>query len=66
VPNYLTIAAATTEELGGKIVGLFNRGAGSAWDKELALEMLGDAGFTDVAVNELDHDELNYFCVWQK
>ena len=42
------------------------RGLGAAWGRELALEMLGDAGFSGIAVNELDHDELNYFYVSQK
>jgi hypothetical protein len=36
-------------------------GLGAAWGKELALEMLSDAGFGDVRVETLPHDILNYY-----
>jgi SAM-dependent methyltransferase len=36
-------------------------GLGAAWGKELALEMLGDAGFDEVEVKSLPHDVLNYY-----
>lgn len=36
-------------------------GLGAAWGKELALKMLGEAGFKDVSVHELPHDILNYY-----
>jgi len=36
-------------------------GLGAAWGREKALEMLGDAGFTTVKIERLDHDILNYY-----
>ncbi len=41
-------------------------GLGAAWGKELALEMMAEAGFTSVNVGELEHDFLNYFYVCTK
>lgn len=38
-------------------------GLGAVWGKELALEMLADAGFTGVEVKTLEHDILNYYYV---
>lgn len=38
-------------------------GLGAAWGRELALEMLETAGFTDVRVQELPHDMINYYYV---
>ncbi|GJM18120.1 MAG: transcriptional regulator [Phycisphaeraceae bacterium] len=38
-------------------------GLGAAWGEELAQEMLGEAGFSDVCVNRLDHDIMNAFYV---
>jgi SAM-dependent methyltransferase len=38
-------------------------GLGAAWGKELALEMLADAGFEDVRVEQLPHDVINYYYV---
>jgi len=38
-------------------------GLGAAWGKELALKMLGEAGFDRVHVHELEHDFMNYFYV---
>lgn len=38
-------------------------GLGAAWGKELAVTMLGDAGFADVTVTELPHDMLNLYYV---
>lgn len=38
-------------------------GLGAAWGKELAVEMLADAGFGSVSVNELPHDILNYYYI---
>lgn len=36
-------------------------GLGAAWGKELALQMLADAGFADVRVETLPHDLMNYY-----
>lgn len=38
-------------------------GLGAAWGKELALQMLADAGFDNVSVETLPHDILNYYYV---
>jgi 2-polyprenyl-3-methyl-5-hydroxy-6-metoxy-1,4-benzoquinol methylase len=38
-------------------------GLGAAWGKELAVQMLRDAGFGDVRVERLEHDPLNYYYV---
>lgn len=38
-------------------------GLGAAWGKELALRMLAEAGFDDVRVERLPHDQLNYYYV---
>lgn len=46
-------------------VSLANNGAGlgAAWGKELALEMLAQAGFGDVRVERLPHDIINEYYV---
>ncbi|HEX6963616.1 MAG TPA: class I SAM-dependent methyltransferase [Lacipirellula sp.] len=36
-------------------------GLGAVWGKELALDMLADAGFDDVRVAQLPHDIMNYY-----
>ncbi len=41
-------------------------GLGAAWGRELALAMFQKAGFGEVAVNELEHDPLNYWYVMGK
>ena len=41
-------------------------GLGAAWGKELALQMLADAGFDDVDVQSLDHDIMNYYYICPK
>ena len=41
-------------------------GLGAMWGKELALEMLSDAGFGDVTVEDLDHDPQNYYYIMTK
>jgi SAM-dependent methyltransferase len=38
-------------------------GLGAAWGKELALQMLSDAGFDNVRVEQLPHDIINYYYV---
>ena len=38
-------------------------GLGAAWGKETALRMLGEAGFGDVRVETLPHDQINYYYV---
>jgi SAM-dependent methyltransferase len=38
-------------------------GLGAAWGKELALEMLADAGFEEVHVESLPHDIMNYYYI---
>jgi len=41
-------------------------GLGTVWGKELALEMLTEAGFGSVDVKELEHDFQNFFYVIRK
>jgi 2-polyprenyl-3-methyl-5-hydroxy-6-metoxy-1,4-benzoquinol methylase len=41
-------------------------GLGTCWGRELATSMLGDAGFTDVAVSEIGTDPSNYYYVARK
>ena len=41
-------------------------GLGTMWGEELAIEMLETAGFTDIEVNQLDHDFQNNFYVMHK
>lgn len=38
-------------------------GLGAAWGREKALDMLSQAGFRDVRVNELEHDMINFYYV---
>ncbi len=40
-------------------------GLGAAWGKEKALEMLAEAGFENVRVEQLEHDILNYYYICQ-
>jgi SAM-dependent methyltransferase len=41
-------------------------GLGTMWGEELAVEMLREAGFTRVVVNQLEHDFQNYYYVVHK
>ncbi len=38
-------------------------GLGAMWGKETALDYFEAAGFSDIQVNELDHDIQNYWYV---
>jgi ubiquinone/menaquinone biosynthesis C-methylase UbiE len=38
-------------------------GLGAMWGRQKALEMLGEAGFKNVRVEELDHDLLNFYYI---
>jgi SAM-dependent methyltransferase len=38
-------------------------GLGAVWGKELALEMLAEAGFENVRVEQLPHDIMNYYYI---
>ena len=42
------------------------QGLGAMWGKELATEMLRDAGFSKIAIKELPHDPINYYYIVQK
>jgi len=44
-------------------LALEGRGLGAMWGKEKAIEMLEDAGFSNVEVKQLPHDPINYFYV---
>jgi len=41
-------------------------GLGAMWGKDLAMSMLNEAGFTDVVVQSLPHDIMNYYYVARK
>ena len=41
-------------------------GLGTAWGRQLAVSMLGDAGFKDVRVTEIESDVINYYYVATK
>lgn len=41
-------------------------GLGAAWGREKAVEMLNEAEFTDVRVEQLEHDIMNYYYVMHK
>ncbi|HSE83075.1 MAG TPA: class I SAM-dependent methyltransferase [Thermodesulfobacteriota bacterium] len=42
------------------------KGLGAMWGKELACEMLKNAGFNSVEVKELPHDPINYYYIVRK
>ena len=42
-------------------LGLDGAGLGTVWGRQLATSMLADAGFTEVAVSEIESDPLNYY-----
>jgi 2-polyprenyl-3-methyl-5-hydroxy-6-metoxy-1,4-benzoquinol methylase len=42
------------------------RGLGAMWGKELACEMLREAGFGEIEVKELPHDPINYYYIVRK
>ncbi|MEE8574187.1 MAG: class I SAM-dependent methyltransferase, partial [Thermodesulfobacteriota bacterium] len=41
-------------------------GLGAMWGKELAVEMLKEAGFRDIEVKKLEHDFQNYYYIVEK
>lgn len=41
-------------------------GLGAAWGKQLATQMLEDAGFNSVSIRELEHDAMNYYYICPK
>ena len=41
-------------------------GLGTCWGKEKAIEMLSEAGFENIRVEQLDHDIQNYYYIIQK
>ena len=47
-------------------LALDGAGLGTVWGKQKALELLTAAGFSDVKVNELEEDSLNYYYVSRK
>ena len=42
------------------------KGLGAMWGKELATDMLKNAGFTQVEIKELPHDPINYYYIARK
>ena len=47
-------------------LGLNGDGLGTCWGRELAIDMLAAAGFTDVRVREIDSDPINFYYVARK
>jgi len=41
-------------------------GLGTCWGRELAEQMLSDAGLRDIVVEKLPHDDMNYYYIAQK
>jgi hypothetical protein len=41
-------------------------GLGTCWGRELAEKMLHEAGFGNVRVEKLPHDDMNYYYIAQK
>lgn len=44
-------------------LALDGKGLGAMWGKELASQMLKDAGFSNVEIKQLPHDPMNYFYI---
>ena len=44
-------------------LALDGKGLGAMWGKELATQMLKDAGFSSVEIKQLPHDPMNYFYI---
>lgn len=42
------------------------KGLGAMWGKEVACEMLNDAGFTKYEIKQLPHDPINYYYIVEK
>jgi len=47
-------------------LGQNGKGLGAMWGKELAIDMLKNAGFKRIEVKELPHDPINYYYIVQK
>ena len=47
-------------------LGLDGDGLGTVWGRQLAESMLADAGFSDVAVSEIDSDPFNNYYIARK
>ena len=47
-------------------LGLDGAGLGTCWGRQLATSMLADAGFTDIAVDEIETDPINFYYVARK
>jgi hypothetical protein len=47
-------------------LGLDGDGLGTVWGSQLATSMLTDAGFSEVAVREIESDPINYYYVARK
>ena len=47
-------------------LGQDGKGLGAMWGKELATEMLKDAGFRNIEIKELPHDPINYYYIVKK
>jgi 2-polyprenyl-3-methyl-5-hydroxy-6-metoxy-1,4-benzoquinol methylase len=66
VPFAPYIYTASTMHCMSVSLGLDGDGLGTAWGRQLATSMLADAGFTDVAVREVESDPINFYYVARK
>jgi hypothetical protein len=57
--KYSGLCETTTEPKDGA-------GLGAMWGKELAVQMMKEAGFSSVDVKELEHDFINYYYIVNK
>lgn len=47
-------------------LALDGEGLGTMWGEQKALELLGEAGFTDVAIHQIEGDPFNSYYVARK
>ena len=44
-------------------LALKGKGLGAMWGKEKAIEMLTEAGFSNIEIKQLPHEPINYFYI---
>jgi 2-polyprenyl-3-methyl-5-hydroxy-6-metoxy-1,4-benzoquinol methylase len=66
VPFASYMYAVSTMHCMSVSLALDGDGLGTVWGRQLATSMLGDAGFGDVAVHEIESDPINYYYVARK
>lgn len=66
IPRYTYRYAVSLMHCMPVSLGLDGAGLGTMWGRQVAVAMLGDAGFTDVEVAELESDPANYYYLARK